>query len=76
MKPNHRGPEGLKVVVDRAGDLAVGRVEVAMGQAVAHPGDVAPGVTRLGVEELWRDGLDRLSDLDEADADSIEDQAI
>ena len=58
------------------GDVAVVRVEVPMGEAITHPGNVSPGAARLSVEELWRDGLDGLTDLDESDADSIEDEAV
>lgn len=63
-------------MLDGARHLAVRRVEVAMGQTVAHPRDVAPRVAGLAVEQLRRDGLDCLADLDEADPDGVEYEAI
>lgn len=76
QKSPHRNFERLEIVFDGSGDVAVVRVEVPVGEAVTHAGDVAPGVGRLGVEELCRNRLDGLSDLDEPDSDSIEDKAV
>ena len=46
---------------DSPGDVAVVRVEVPMGEPIAHAGDVSPGVARLGVEELGGDRKARAS---------------
>ena len=76
LKPQDGGLQWFEVVVDSTADVTVVRVEVPMGEAVAHPCDVAPGVTRFGVEQLGGDSLDRLSNLYEADPDGVEDQPV
>lgn len=43
-------------------------IEVAVGEAVAHARDLRPRLTRLAAQQPFGKGLDRLADLDEADA--------
>lgn len=62
--------------MDCARDVAVRRVEVPVSQAITHACDVAPGVLRLGIEEVFGDRLDGLPNLDETDTDRIEDEPI
>lgn len=72
MKAPNGGREGLEVILNGAGHLAVRRVEVAMREAVAHPGNVGPRLARLGVQQVGREGFDGLADLDQAYAYGIE----
>jgi hypothetical protein len=51
----------------------VGGVEVAVGQVIAHAGDLAPRDAGLGVEQPGGQGLHRLADLQQPDPDRIED---
>lgn len=51
-------------------------VEVAMGEVVPHPGDVGPRHFGLVRENVVADVLHRFTDLDEADSDGVEDQAV
>lgn len=57
-------------------DDAVGGVEVAMSEVVPHPGDVAPRDMGFCGKDLGADVLDRLTDLDEADPNGIEDEPV
>jgi hypothetical protein len=52
-----------QVVIDGRLQDRVSGVEVAVGQVIAHAGDLAPGDAGLGVEQLGGQGLDRLADL-------------
>jgi hypothetical protein len=52
----------------------VGDVEVAVCDAVAHPGDLDPREGRCAGEQLRRKSFDRFADLDEADPDGVEDE--
>lgn len=74
MEPQHGLHKRCEVMLDGACHLAVRRVEVAMGEAITHPGDVAPGVAWLGVEQPRRDRLDRFADLDLANPNPVDSQ--
>lgn len=76
LKSQDGGPERDEIPLNRAGDLAVRRVEVAVREPIAHPSDVAPRMTGFGGEDLGRDALDGLADLDQPDAHRVEDQPI
>jgi hypothetical protein len=54
----------------------VRRVEVAVGESVAHAGDLVPRNRVLIGEELTRKGFDGFADFDEPHSHSIEDQAV
>jgi len=54
-------------------DRVGGGVEVAVGQVIAHAGDLAPRDAGLGVEQPGGQGLHRLADLQQPDPDRIED---
>lgn len=62
--------------MDGAANVTMSRIEVPMGEAVAHARDVAPRVAWLGIKQVVGNGLDRFADLDEADPDGVEDQAV
>ncbi len=76
LKVGDRLIERREVVPHGAGDQAVLGVEVPMGQPVGHAGDVGPRGAGRGVGELGGEGLDGLADLDEADADGVEDESV
>ena len=65
-----------QVVAHRRGENGVAGVEVAVGQLVAHAGDLAPGQARLRGGEVGRQVLGRFADLDEPDPDRVEDQPV
>ncbi len=65
-----------EVFVDGGREDGVGGVEVAVGEVVAHSGDLAPRDLRLGCEEILAEGLDSLADLQQPDPDGVEDQPI
>src|SRR5262249_26037416 len=46
------------------------------GEVVSHPGYLPPRDGWLGGEQVIGQGLDRLADLQQADADSVEDQPV
>jgi hypothetical protein len=54
----------------------VGGVEVAVGEVVAHTGDLPPRDRRLRGEQVIRQCFDSLADLQQADADRVEDQPV
>jgi len=51
-----------QVVVDGGLQDRVSGVEVAVGQVIAHAGDLAPGDAGLGVEQLGGQGFDGFAD--------------
>ena len=51
-------------------------VEVAVGEAVAHPGDLRPGECRFVGKQLSGESLDRFADLDQADPNGVEDEPV
>jgi len=57
-------------------DDGVGGVEVAVGEPVAHPGDLGPGQIRLGGQQDCRHAFDRFAYLDQADPDGVLDQPV
>jgi len=65
-----------QVVIDSCLQDRVSGVEVAVGQVIAHAGDLAPGDARLGVEQFGGQGLDGLADFQQPDPDRVEDQAV
>jgi hypothetical protein len=65
-----------QVVVDRRLQDRMSGVEVAVGQVIAHAGDLAPRDSRLGVEHFGGQGLDGLADFQQPDPDRVEDQAV
>jgi hypothetical protein len=65
-----------QVVIDSCLQDRVSGVEVAVGQVIAHAGDLAPGDAGLGVEQFGGQGLDRLADFQQPDPDRVEDQAV
>ena len=54
----------------------VGGVEVAVGEVVAHAGDLPPRDRWLGGEQIVRQRFNSLSDLQQADADGVKDQSV
>ncbi len=61
---------------DGPGHVAVLSVEVVVGQAVAHPGNVAPRQTRFACQQWFGQGLHRLADLDEPNPHGVVDQPV
>ena len=51
-------------------------VEVSMGEPIAHAGDLLPGKVRFGRQQGWTQSLHGLTDLDQSQTNSIEDQSI
>ena len=49
-------------------------VEVAVGEVVAHAGDLPPRDRRLGSEQVIWECFNSLADFQQADADRVEDQ--
>ena len=75
----HRPDSALEfgqVIVDSRLQDPVSGVEVAVGQVIAHAGDLAPWDGGLGIEQFCRQSLHGLSDFQQPDPDRIEDQAI
>jgi hypothetical protein len=68
--------ELIEVVVDCGLNDGVVGVPVAMRKMVTHPRDQAPRDARLLSEQASRERFDRFTDLKQADADGIEDQAV
>lgn len=65
-----------QVVLNRRSQNCVGRVEIAVSQAVSHPGDLRPRkIGRIG-ENVWLKRLYGLADLDQPEPDRVEHQAI
>ena len=64
--------EFWQVVVDGGLQDGVGCVEVAVGQVITHPGNLAPWDRGLGVEQLSGQCLDGLADLQQPDSDGVE----
>jgi hypothetical protein len=56
--------------------VQVGQAEIQYHQVIAHAGDLAPRDGRLGVEQPGGQGLHGLADLQQADPDRVEDQAV
>ena len=65
-----------QVVGNRGGDDGVSGVEAAVGEVVTHAGDLRPRQVRLSGQHLGGEGFDGLADLDEPDANSIDDEAV
>src|SRR5450755_4998179 len=63
------GPDGLAHDCVRC-------IEVAMGKLVSHRRDVAPGDLRLARKQAFVDVLNRLTDLDESGAYSVENESV
>jgi hypothetical protein len=51
-------------------------IEVAVGEVVAHTGDLPPRDRRLGGQQIVRQCFNSLADLQQADADGVEDQPV
>jgi hypothetical protein len=68
--------EFWQVLVDCGLQDGVGCVEVAVGQVITHPGDLAPGDRGLCVEQIGGQSLDGLTDLEQPDPDGVEDQPV
>ena len=51
-------------------------IEVPMGEVVAHAGDLPPRDRRLRGQQVIGKCFDSLADLQQADADRIEDQTV
>jgi hypothetical protein len=65
-----------QVVVDSRLQDRMSGVEVAVGQVIAHAGDLAPWDGGLGSEQFGGQGLDGLPDFQQPYRDRVEDQAI
>jgi hypothetical protein len=65
-----------EVMVHGALEDGVGGVEGAVREVVTHARDLPPGDVRLGQEQFIGQGLDGLADLQEPDADGVEDQPV
>jgi len=55
---------------------AVRGIEVAVSKVVPNSDHFAPGNLRLGGQQLLVERVGRLTDLDEADPNRVEDQAV
>ncbi len=51
-------------------------IEVPMGEPIAHAGDLLPGKVRFGGQQGWTQSLHGLTNLDQSQTYSIEDQSI
>jgi hypothetical protein len=51
-------------------------IKVAVGQVIAHAGDLVPRDAGLSVEQFGGQGLDGLADFQQPDPDRVEDQAV
>jgi hypothetical protein len=51
-------------------------IEVPVGEVVAHAGDLPPRDRRLRGQQIVRQCLNSLADLQQADADGVEDQPV
>ena len=65
-----------KVVFDRRFDNGVRGVEVAVREAIPHTGNLRPGEFRAVGQQIRREALDGLADLDEPHTNGVEDQAV
>ena len=65
-----------KVFVDGGLQDGVCGVEVAVGEVVAHPGDLPPRDRWLRGQQIVRQCFNSLADLKQADADGVEDQPV
>lgn len=65
-----------EVVCDGGRQYGVGSVEVAVGESVAHPGDLWPGKCRLRAENVVGEAFNGFADLDKTDLDGVEDEPI
>jgi hypothetical protein len=63
-----------QILVDRGLQDGVCGVEVPMSEMVAHAGDLPPRAQWLRGQQIIRQCLDSLTDLQQADADRVEDQ--
>lgn len=61
---------------DGTGNDGMSGVEVAVSQLIAHAGDLRPRQIGSLLSSSLGNALDRLADLDEANPDRIEDQAV
>ena len=73
--PNPGFQDG-KITIDGGLHDCVRRVEVAVRQPVPHAGDVFPRNVGFGRQHIGTYPLDRLTDLDEAEANGVEHEAI
>ena len=73
---SHGGAELGKLLADGGSEDDMRDVEVAVGEPVAHPGDLHPRKGWLAGEQLRWEGFHRFVDLDEADSYSVEDQHV
>jgi hypothetical protein len=65
-----------QVVIDSRLQDRMSGVKVAVGQVIAHAGDLTPRDAGLSAEQLRRQDLDGLADFQQSDPDRIEDQAV
>lgn len=68
--------EGGQIVIDGGLQDRMGRVEVTVGEVVAHPGDLPPRNAGLGGQQTVGQRFDGLPDFEQADPDRVEDQTI
>lgn len=73
--PNPGFQDG-KITIDGGLHDCVRRVEVAVRQPVPHAGDVFPRNVGFGRQHVGTYPLDRLTGLDEAEANGVEHEAI
>ena len=65
-----------QVVVNGGLQYRVCGIEVPMGEVVANTGDLPPRDRRLGGQQIVRQCFNSLADLQQADADGVEDQPV
>ena len=70
------GSKRRQIVIDRRLNDGVFRVEVAVGEVIAHTGDIDPRDVRCLAKQGRADSLYSFADLDEAYAYRVEDHAI
>ena len=64
------------VMVNGGLDDGMRSVEVAMGEPIAHAGDLLPRKVRFRRQQRWTQSLHGLTDLSQSQTNSIEDQSI
>jgi len=75
-KAEYCGLQLGQVMIDCCLHDGVGSIEVTVSKSIAHAGNVLPGNLGLGSEHIRADPLDGFADLDEAEADGVEDEPI
>lgn len=65
-----------EIFVDGGGEDGAGGVEAAVGESVAHPGNLRPWEIGFSGEKFIREHLHRFADLDEPYPYGVEDKPV